>query len=119
MLEIGLFDEDPQPGTGIAPRSVLLEALEEHLPTGGDDLVLVRVWGRAGDDVVGYEIVDRNDERFSALARTTAFPATALAHLILEGRCEAGARTMDEAMDASDLVTELEPVGIDITDHRP
>jgi saccharopine dehydrogenase-like NADP-dependent oxidoreductase len=119
MLEIGLFDEDPQRGTGIAPRSVLLEALDEHLPTGGDDLVLVRVWGRAGDDVVGYEIVDRNDDRFSALARTTAFPTTALAHLILEGRCEPGARTMDEAMDASDLVEELGPIGIDVTDHRP
>jgi lysine 6-dehydrogenase len=116
MLEVGLFDEDPQRGSGMAPRSVLLEALDEHLPTGGDDLVLVRVWGRAGDDVVGYEIVDRNDERFSALARTTAFPTTALAQLILEGRCEPGARTMDEAMDASDLVNELGPVGIDVND---
>lgn len=119
MLEVGLFDEDPQRGTGIAPRSVLLEALEEHLPSGGDDLVLVRVWGRSGEVSVGYQIVDRNDERFSSLARTTAFPATALAHLILEGRSTPGARTMDDAMSAGDLITELEPVGIDVTDYHP
>lgn len=119
MLEVGLFEEDPQPGSGIAPRSVLLEALETHLPSGGDDLVLVRVWGRKGDLVVGHQIVDRNDDRFSALARTTAFPATALADLILAGTARPGARTMDEAMDAGALVAGVGPVGIDITDFRP
>lgn len=119
MFEIGLFDEDPQPGTGIAPRSMLLEALEAHLPRGDDDLVLVRVWGRRGDDVVGFEIVDRNDDRFSALARTTAFPATALAELILGGAGRPGARTMDAAMDAEDLIEGVRPVGIDIADFRP
>jgi lysine 6-dehydrogenase len=112
MLEIGLFDETPQPGTKVAPREVLLEALAQHLPSGADDLVLVRVWGRKGESSVGYQIVDRSDDKFSALARTTAFPATALAHLMLEGRIQAGATSMDGAMTADDLVNELEPVGI-------
>jgi lysine 6-dehydrogenase len=119
MFEIGLFDETPQFGSGVAPRSVLLEALDRHLPRGEDDLVLVRVWGRSGERTTGYQIVDRNDARFSALARTTAFPATALAHLILQGRTPPGARTMDRSMSADDLIEELRPVGIDITDHRP
>jgi lysine 6-dehydrogenase len=119
MLEIGLFDEDPQAGTGIAPRSVLLEALDEHLPSGGRDIVLVRVWGRSGSTTVGYQIVDRDDGRFSALARTTAFPTTALAHLILEGDIDPGARTMDVAMHADALVAEVGEVGIEIADHRP
>lgn len=119
MLELGLFDEEPQSGTGIAPRSVLLEALDEHLPRGGDDLVLMRVWARRGDVVIGHQLVDRNDERFSALARTTAFPTTALAHLILGGHSRPGARTMDGAMRADDLIDELRPVGIDVTDHLP
>jgi len=119
MLEIGLFDEDPQSGTGIAPRAVLLEALDDHLPRSDDDIVLVRVWGRKGADSAGYQIVDRNDERFSALARTTAFPATALAHLILEGRSRPGVATMDEAMDANDLIEQLRPVGISITEYKP
>ncbi len=119
MLELGLFAEQPQPGTGVAPRDVLLEALNEYLPAGGDDVVLVRVWARRGNDTAGYQIVDRNDERFSALARTTAFPATALADLILRGDMEPGARSMDGAMSAQDLIAELHPVGIRIEDFAP
>jgi lysine 6-dehydrogenase len=119
MLELGLFDEATQARTGVAPRDVLLEALSDHLPAGGDDLVLVRVWARRGEQTSGYEIVDRNDERFSALARTTAFPATALAHLVLEGRTDPGARSMDGAMTAQDLIAELVPVGIQVEAFTP
>jgi len=119
MLEVGLFDEATQTETGVAPRDVLLEALSDHLPAGGDDLVLVRVWARRGDQTIGYEIVDRNDDKFSALARTTAFPATALAHLILEERAEPGARSMDGAMTAQDLIAELEPVGVKVEPFTP
>lgn len=114
MLEIGLFDEEAQAGSGVAPRHVLLEALGEHLPAGGDDVVLVRVWARRENETAGYQIVDRNDERFTALARTTAFPTTALADLILQGRTEPGARAMGSAMAAPDLIQELIPVGIQI-----
>ena len=89
MLEVGLFDESPQPDSGIAPRTVLLEALRRHLPSGAADLVLVRVWAKAVRNgttrTVGYQVEDIHDGRFSALARTTAFPATALAHLVVTG----------------------------------
>jgi lysine 6-dehydrogenase len=117
MLEIGLFDEAAQTGSGVAPRTVLLEALERHLPSGGDDLALVRVWGRSSDTVIGYEMVDRTIEPFSALARTTAFPATALAHLILNGHSEPGVRAMDAAMKAGDLIRELADVDIVIDEY--
>jgi lysine 6-dehydrogenase len=119
MLEIGLFDQDPQPGSGVSPRQVLLEALATHLPRGGDDVVLVRVWGRRGEHTVGYEIVDTNDDRFSALARTTAFPATALAHLILEGGAEPGAHTMGDAIAAQYLISEMESVGVQVKAFEP
>jgi lysine 6-dehydrogenase len=117
MLEVGLFDEAPQPGTGTAPRAVLLEALTTHLPSGADDLVLVRVWAsaeRGGERRVrGYEVEDRNDESFSALARTTAFPTTALAHLILtDAVTRPGVRTMDETVGVDALLPELDEVGI-------
>jgi len=116
ILEIGLFDQSPQPGTGVAPRTMLLEALRTHLPRGSDDVVLVRVWAtatrRTARRTVGYQMVDRHDGRFSALARTTAFPATALADEILGGRAERGARTMDGAMSADVLIESMRPVGI-------
>jgi lysine 6-dehydrogenase len=117
MLEIGLFDEEPQPGTGTVPREVLLEALATHLPSGADDLVLVRVWATATRDgerrTVGYQVEDRNDDAFSALARTTAFPTTALAHLILDGAVGGpGVRTMDQTVGVDLLLPELAEVGI-------
>jgi len=116
MLEIGLFDEAPQAGTGAAPREILLQALRDHLPSGADDIVLVRVWATATRDgvtrTVGHQVVDRHDGRFSALARTTAFPATALADHVLAGHAEPGARTMDMAIPAPALIDGMAPVGI-------
>jgi lysine 6-dehydrogenase len=119
MREVGLFSEEPQPGSGIAPRTVLLEALRQHLPSGAPDVVLVRVWAAATRDgerrTVGYQVDDRHDGTFSALARTTAFPATALAHLLLTGAVDTrGAVTMDGAVPADLMVAEMVPVGIEV-----
>jgi len=118
MLELGLFAETPQPGSGIAPRTVLIEALNTHLPRSADDVVLMRVWASTSRSsrrrTVGYQLVDRHDGRFSALARTTAFPATALADRALRGLVAPGARTMEAALPAGDLITELAAVEIAI-----
>lgn len=124
MLEAGLFDETPQPGSGVAPRTVLLEALLRHLPSGAPDLVLVRVWGTAernGTTVsVGYQVEDRHDGRFSALARTTAFPATALADLVVTGAVSTrGACTMDGALTADAMIAALEGTGIRVVPYAP
>jgi lysine 6-dehydrogenase len=124
MREVGLFSEEPQPGSGIAPRTVLLEALRHHLPSGADDVVLVRVWASATREgkrrTVGYQVDDRHDGTFSALARTTAFPATALAHLLLTGAVDTrGAVTMDGAVPADLMVAEMVPVGIEVQSHQP
>jgi len=120
MLEIGLFDENPQPGSGVAPRTVLLEALRQHLPAGAPDLVLVRVWAvadRGGKRrTAGFQVEDVHDGRFSALARTTAFPATALAHLVVTGAVSTrGACTMDGALDATAMIEALTGTGIEFT----
>jgi len=117
MRETGLFSEESQAGTGIAPRTVLLEALRRHLPSGADDVVLVRVWATGTRDgermTMGHQVDDRHDGTFSALARTTAFPATALAHLLLTGEVETrGAVTMDGAIDADEMIREMQPVGV-------
>lgn len=119
MGEIGLFDQTPQPGTGAAPRSMLLEALDTHLPRGGQDVVLVRISTsaeRSGRRILaGLQVEDVHDGSFSALARTTAFPATALADAIVGGDVPPGARTMSEAIGAARMLAELEPVGITAT----
>jgi lysine 6-dehydrogenase len=116
MREIGLFDESPRDfaGQSVAPRSVLIDALNSHLPRNAADLVLVRVWRSDGDTAVGYQIEDTATDGISALARTTAFPATALADLIARGDVlRPGVRSMADAVLASELMPELAAVGIE------
>jgi lysine 6-dehydrogenase len=115
LLEIGMFDEVAWPigDVSIDPRSVLLKALGDNLPSGEPDVVLIRGWARRGAQVEGFEIEDVNDGSFSALARTTTFPATALIDLIVRGGLEfAGSRTMHQAVTDDQLLPEIEAVGI-------
>ena len=117
MFEIGLFDETPrQVGTGsISPRDVLIDALDRTLPRGAPDLVLVRVWMDQSGHRTVAQIVDTESGGFSALARTTAFPATALADLIARDEINRpGVATMNEVVRGDELLRELESVGIEL-----
>ena len=117
MREIGLFDETAGPD-GISRREKLLEALNTNLPRSDSDMVLVRTWLDAGGSRRSLEFVDKStiDEtanHFSALARTTAFPTTALADLVLHDQVPTrGVATMNEAAPPLALLGELESVGI-------
>lgn len=114
LYEIGLFDETLR-SASVAPRSVLLGALERTLPRGAPDVVLIRVWRDQDGDREGVEIVDTAQDGFSALARTTAFPATALADLIVRGAVNRpGVSTMHEAVRGGELLPELVSVGIEL-----
>lgn len=118
MYELGLFDEVPWNvgGTPVAPRPVLVEALTTHLPQGGPDMVLVRVWATQGTRRVGVQMVDLHDGAFSALARTTAFPAAALVDLLVRDELALqGALAMPQAITGAQLLPELEDVGIAVT----
>ena len=118
MYELGLFDETPWDVDGrlVAPRPFLVEALSTHLPQDAPDVVLVRVWASQGTRRVGLQMVDLHDGTFSALARTTAFPATALVDLLVRGELAVrGARAMPQAIAGAQLLPELEDVGITVT----
>ena len=79
-------------------------------------MVLVRVWATQGTRQVGVQMVDLHDGRFSALARTTAFPATALIDLLVRGELAIqGALAMPQAITGAQLLPELEVVGITVT----
>jgi lysine 6-dehydrogenase len=117
LLEMGMFDE-PQRTIGsvaVSPRAVLLEALDRTLPRGGSDVVLVRVWRDQSGQRTTLQITDVEQGGFSALARTTAFPATALADLIARGSVDRpGVLTMNEAVHGNELLPELVEVGIEV-----
>ncbi len=117
FYEIGMFDESPRKvgSTDVAPRDVLIAALDASFPRGDPDLVLVRVWRDQNGVRSTLQIEDRADDSFSALARTTAFPATALADLIVRGDVlRPGVLAMYEAVRGSELLPELTSVGIEI-----
>lgn len=118
MRELGLFGEEPRQlgDTTVAPRSVLLDLLAANLPAGGPDVVLVRVEMTVGEGVATLEIEDVHDGAHSALARTTAFPATALCDLILRGEVGfRGAAAMTAVAPVGPLLKELGETGISVT----
>lgn len=115
MRAVGLFSEEGDP----SPRQVLIDALERTLPHGAPDLVLVRVSIDAGGQGRTLELEDLHDGERSALARTTAFPATALLDLIAGGAIdEPGVRAMVNAVDGRTMIDELAPAGIVITERK-
>jgi lysine 6-dehydrogenase len=117
MLELGMFESTPRTvdGVSVSPRSVLIDSLNRCLPSGQPDLVLVRAWRDDDGSRSGYQLEDVAKGGFSALARTTAFPATALAHLIATDQVNRpGVFTMNEAVLASELLPELVSVGIEV-----
>lgn len=118
IRQLGFFDERPRPvgDTTVAPRSVLLNLLAENLPAGEPDVVLVRVEMTVADEVTTIEIEDIHDGTHSALARTTAFPATALCDLILREEVGfRGAAAMTAAAPVDPLLAELATTGVAVT----
>jgi lysine 6-dehydrogenase len=117
LYEIGMFDESPRPvgSTEVSPRNVLIAALDRTLPRDEPDVVLVRVWRDQDGVRTTYQIEDTAHGAFSALARTTAFPATALADLIVRGEVlRPGVLAMHEAVRGSEVLPELTVVGIEV-----
>jgi lysine 6-dehydrogenase len=124
MIDLGLCSSDEialsEPGavaTGlakVAPRKILGELLQQHLPADGPDYVLVRldfVGSKGGETkTLRYDIVDKLDEAtgMSAMMRTTAFPASIIAQMMAKGDVlMRGATPQEKAIDADKFVAEL------------
>ena len=114
LREMGLFDEAGDP----SPRAVLLRALDQTLPRGQPDLVLARVWAETDDITRVLEIEDVQDGRFSALARTTAFPATALIDRVVRDEINLrGVHSMSAATEGAAMIEDLRSVGIVVAER--
>ena len=101
LIDLGLFSERPinlgRSGTRVAPRALLSTLLEKKLAMhqGDKDMTLLRVdvkgRKRKGDKTTRtreYEMVDRYDSttQTTSMARTTAYPCSIVAQMILEGK---------------------------------
>ncbi|MGE0326167.1 MAG: saccharopine dehydrogenase family protein [Polyangiaceae bacterium] len=92
MQSIGLFTEEPV--NGVEPRKFVEDMLERHLMDDDTDVVLVRVTVEGLKDGerrrLVYEVIDHHNTEtgHSAMARTTAYPAAAIAYMLAAGAIE-------------------------------
>lgn len=115
--ELGFFATEPR-ADGRVPRDLLLELLTENLPSGAPDVTLVSISLSAPGFSRERRIEDHHDGRFSSLARTTAFPTTALCHLIANRAVDfTGVAAMHSVGHAAALEAELEPLGLVASDE--
>lgn len=123
LLDLGLLDAAPVSvgPNSIRPRDVLAACLIPRLTFRGEkDLVILRVWGegkKAGKPKrVQYDVLDYGDEAtgFTAMERTTAFPAALVAHMMAAGETMRGAIPLETAVPARAHVDRLKSWGISI-----
>ena len=117
MLWLGLGDLEPvRAGAArLAPRELLLELLRRRLTDGDRDVVLMRVTARRGERGVRFQMVDRGEPRrgITAMMRTTAFPAAAVAWMLGTGRIvRKGALPQETCVPAGEFLDEVRRRGI-------
>ncbi len=122
MAALGLFSEEPV--NGVAPRHLLETLIERSLTDDDTDVVLVRVTVDGTRDGAPtrriYEIIDHHDPvtGHSAMARTTAYPAAAVAHFLGSGRAlRHGVLPGEAAFRLADLVAAVRERGIAIEER--
>ncbi|MEM4160392.1 MAG: saccharopine dehydrogenase C-terminal domain-containing protein [Thermoplasmata archaeon] len=119
LFALGLGSKEPVvvDGKKIIPRNLLAKLLEMYLPR-GKDLVLLRVTATGSSEgtrkTLSYEMVDYFDEKtgHTAMMRTTAYPASAVAKLISDGRMEKGVYTNEVAVNPDLFCAELKKRGL-------
>jgi lysine 6-dehydrogenase len=133
MQEMGFFDHQPRTVRGrdhsraeIVPRDVAASLMEQACRSDRKDVVLLRVivkGERDGQPVTGQiDLVDRADERFTAMERTTGFSAAIVAAFITglyEGPAPTGAAVPFQVLPPRLLIDELARAGVDQVEVQP
>ena len=122
MAALGLLSEEPV--DGVVPRAFTEKLIERTLVDDDTDVVLVRVTvdglreGRPARLV--FEIIDRHDVTtgHSAMARTTAYPAAAIAYMLGVGAVgEHGVLPGELAVPLDAFVQAVRARGIDVVER--
>ncbi len=123
LFDLGLADEERVAVDGgvVAPRRVLEACLERRLSGPVDDVVLVRIEADGSRDgrrvTLRNQIIDRLDKGtgHSAMARTTAYPASVALLEAMRGRCtRAGVVPGESALDLDSFFQRVVERGIAI-----
>jgi lysine 6-dehydrogenase len=124
LLDLGFAGSEPlQAGSTLrTTRELFEELLRRKLASDGPDCVLMRVTvtgtiGSAPKTLI-YQMIDRFDEttRITSMMRTTAFPASIIAQMIVNGTiAERGVMPPEQCVPAEPLIRELGKRNIIIT----
>ncbi len=123
ILKLGLADEN-EIAPGITPRKVLEGQIVKNLSGKDEDLVLVRVTaaGKIGKKkaVKNLDIIDRFDRKtgITAMMRTTAFPTSIMAQMIVDGRIpDRGVKTPEMCVPGNVLIKEMAKRNIRVKEY--
>jgi len=126
LFELGCFEESVtlRDGRVVMPRTVLRALFEERLtyPDIRDLVVLrctVRGRHRGRPCVRQYDLFDRHDEQtgFTAMERTTAFPAALVAHMQARRLLAPRARPLEVAIPTQQYLSELAMRGLRVEER--
>jgi lysine 6-dehydrogenase len=127
LLELGLLDLEPVElgeGVRVVPRHLFNKVAAPRIDFPEDkDLVVLRVEAEGEKDgaplALRLDLLDFHDDAtgFTAMERTTGFPAAMVVEEMARGRVAAGAQALESsALDHVRLVRELSLRGIPITE---
>ncbi|MBU0638763.1 MAG: saccharopine dehydrogenase NADP-binding domain-containing protein [Planctomycetes bacterium] len=116
LFELGCFEQRValSDGTVLEPKAMLRSLMEERLRFPDvHDLVVLRttVSGRheGRPRTLQYDLLDHHDEAtgFTAMERSTAFPAAVVAHMQARGLVSPGAQPLEKSVPAQQFLDEL------------
>jgi lysine 6-dehydrogenase len=116
LLDLGFASAEPiMVGTTVrTAREIFEEMLRRKLPANGPDVVLMRVTVRGtmggAEKTLAYEMTDHYDEglRITAMMRTTAFPTSVIAQMVVRGEiAERGVLPPERCVPLAPFLAEL------------
>ena len=121
LLDLGLLDPEPVKvgEVWVSPRELFHRVVPPRISFPDDpDLVVLRVHCRGETEEVQLDLMDFYDEAtgFSAMEKTTAFPAAIVTAMIAKGELERGVVPLERAVPPGPFVAELGRRGFRLTE---
>jgi lysine 6-dehydrogenase len=125
LLELGFFEQEPVDvkGCKVIPRHLSHVLLTKKIDFPKDkDLIVLRVTAlgkkNGKETEIVYDLIDFQDDKtgFTAMERTTGFPAAIVAHHLVQGKAPKGAVPLELAIDSEAFLVDFKKRGFKLTE---
>jgi lysine 6-dehydrogenase len=126
LLDVGFGSDEPISigASLLTDREIFIELLKRKLPSGGPDVVLLRVevigTRGAGRETLTYNLIDFLDDvdNISSMMRTTSFPTSLIAQFVASGTIAArGVFTPEQCVPLRQLLEGLRDRNVQIKER--